>query len=242
MMLFILLFSRLVFASNLVWELPLEKAVPKAALFEPSTSAIYISLQSGEGAGIAKVSLEGKILDRALAVAHGEAGPLRAFDGNLYWVGGEKVWQVPLSDGKRKPFMDAPEGVNDIAVDKDGTVYLATSSGIQGANITNKPVTGLFILNRILYFIESGYLREYSLQDKKLSSSKLKFCSECNGLERNSAGVWLSLEKGKLIQVKDKKKTVLKSTGQGRIAYVFQMDSKNDFLVIPQSNSVRAER
>ena len=241
-MIFILLIAQLSFASSVVWELPLDSAEPRAVLFEPNSAAIYLSLQSGEAAGLVKIALDGKIIDRSFAVARGEAGPLRAFDDHLYWVGGEKVWKVPLQGGKQKTaLMNAPDNVNDIAVDKDGTVYLATNFGIEGAKITDKKVTGLFILDRILYFLEEGNLREFSLKDRKIKGKKTKFCSSCAGLERNSAGDWISVEAGKIILVKGKKKTAF-STGTGRIAYVFQMDTKNDFLVVPRKNSISAER
>jgi hypothetical protein len=185
-------------------------------------------------------SLEGKLTQASVASAKGTAGPLRAYDGKVYWAVGNSLWRFVLAEARLELVTEAPGTIADIAIGAGGKVYLGTKEGglyeKSGKRLTLKnqgaEVTGLFFLESSLFV-----LREKTLENAGHSSI---ICSSlCRGLERSSSGAWITASGAKILEVNGKKNRVLANLPEapGRISYVYRRDPKDDFLVIPLPDS-----
>jgi len=232
-----------------IWSLPYAGEMPVAAFFDASSGAIYVSVKEGERARLDRVSFAGKLEKKGVATGKGEPGPLRAFDGKLYWIVGSSV-QIVDPKGARGTVSHIPadKGIpTDIAVARDGSVFLAFSAGAlfrvseKGALLIRegKPISGLLLLQEHLHLLSAGMLETLNL-DKKEESSE-NFC-ECTGLERSSRSTWISTQKGKVLEGRQTILTLKAETG--RLAYVYRMDTAEDFFVLPfpKEGIVRAYR
>lgn len=242
-MLFGLLFSMLCFASEAqeIWRLPFPAGdKPVAAFFDAASGAIYVSVQEGGRARLDRVSLQGKLEKKAVATAKGEPGPLRAFDGKLYWVAGGGV-QIVDPKGARSSVPGVPDSAkaSDIAVGRDGEVYLVLgqtdlyriSGGQAQALRKGKKITGIFLLLDRLYLLSEGKIVSFPAgKEPALERTESKLC-DCAGLERTSAGAWLTVKGG---EVRAGEKAILTLKAEiGRPAYVYRMDAAEDFFVLP---------
>lgn len=236
-----------------IWSLKIEGGKPEAAFFDVASSSLYVSVaENGGGARLDKVSLEGKLEEKGAFKAKGEAGPLRAYGGKLFWVAGERVMVLdPKESGtlELKPYPNGKGTALDIAIARDGAVYLSFAGGslwrvgekTEGVSLSgNGNVRALFVLNDKLHYLQDGKLFARSEAQPKAVLSET-FC-DCRWLERTSAGHWLTV-KGSQVLVARKPVLTLK-TEIGRPAYVFRMDTTQDFFVLPlpEENSVRAYR
>ncbi len=200
-----------------------------------------------------RVSLDGKREKKEVAKAPGAPGPLRAFDGNLYWIAGEQVKSFS-PEGKQVNELTISGGQGDpvdIAVGS-GLIYLGMPNGsllqIIGKKTTvaaqGAPISGLFLLADTLFVLRGTRFESLGLSGAK--STKL-FCElNCHGLERTSAGQWLTVQAGRVLELEGGRAEPLLSTGKeiGRLAYVYRKEAKDDFFVLPfpQDGMIRAYR
>lgn len=223
--------------NQVVWEHRYKNEAPQAVYFDAVSSSIYVSLNEGNSARLDKFDTEGKFVE---TVAHevGEAGALRSYDGAIFWIVGNDIFKVKNSAKKILSFLAKP---NDLAIDPQGKIYVALKNGeIWKEEVkinSGEEVKGLLYLDD-LYFI-----RKEKIQS--LSGKKIPFC-DCTGLERASNQSWLAA-RGNTVQMieKNKMKKLLEAGGEmGRISYVYRMNDKEDFLVLPlpKLKQVRAIR
>jgi hypothetical protein len=227
-----------------IWSLDYAGEKPVAAFFDAASGAVYVSVQDSNGRGrLDRVSLEGKFEKKGLATSAGVPGPMRAYDGKIYWIVGSSV-QIVDPKGARGSIVGDPEltRANQIAVDKDGNVYLIRGNllvRVDGKKEElvweGKNLRGLFLYLNELNLLSDGKLVSLVL-DPKTGKAKSKeespFCAECSGLERTSSGKWLTSEHGKVF-VDGKPILTLEVDYVGYPAYVFRMNPDEDFFVLP---------
>lgn len=217
-----------------------------AAFFDAASGALYVSVKDSNGRGrLDRVSLDGKIEKRGMASSSEEPGPIRAFDGKLYWVAGKESIQIVDPKGARASVPNVPEKVraSDIAVDRNGAIYLV----LQGNAVyrlanktaeklwTGKRIMGMFLYLDRLFLLVDGNVVSFSLKNFSESPRSEGPLADCYGLERTSAEKWLCVQKGKVL-VDGKPLLTLKTESIGHPAYVFRMDPSEDFFVLPLSD------
>jgi hypothetical protein len=238
-MILALLFSVLALAAEpqVLWSLPYPGEKPVAVFFDATSGALFVSVKEGERARLDRVSLDGKIEKKGLATAKGEPGPLRAFDGKLYWIAGSAV-QIVDPKGGRGSMPNVPEKslATDIAISRDGAVFLAFRDGSlyrlkeKRAELLKqgKPIRALLLLQDQLHVLRAGALETMSLAKSEEASEA--FC-DCTGLERSSRATWLTVQGPKVLE--GKRPLLTLKTEIGRLAYVYRMNTDEDFFVLP---------
>lgn len=241
-----------------VWELSFSSGKPTAVFFDVASGALFVSLRDQESGRIAKVSLEGKIQNEKVAASQGVPGPLRSFDGRIYWISGDQVqsWGRTgvVSEGHfPKELGDAV----DLAITRNRVIYLGTTSGavvrlqdgVFSRELGGAPVTGLFLLEDTLHILRGTRLHFLTLgAESEAERASMALCEvNCYGLERTNGGNWLTVSKGGVLEVNGAgRSTLLLSTSQklGRPAYVYRRDPKDDFYVLPfqEEGKIRAYR
>lgn len=237
-----------------IWSLKVEGR-PQAVFFDAATSALWVSVNDGNGrARLDKVSLEGKREEKGAFGARGEAGALRAYGGNLFWVVGSSVKVFDPKKGSslelRHYPAEAKGTASDIAIARDGAIYLsfindsmwrvgeAAAAPAEAAG--TGPVKGLFVLSDKHYLLRGSELwwRQEKAEKK---FAREPFC-DCRWLERTSAGKWLTTRDGEVLIGLEPVLTL--KTRIGRPAWVFRMDSTQDFFVLPlpEQGMLRAYR
>jgi hypothetical protein len=247
--LWLLLGSLLAHAALPAWENTFDIAVegkPRAVFFDAGTSSLLISLDANGGARVDRYSLEGKLQEKGTMKAAGEAGALRAYDVNLYWIaGGKLIASGPHGKALALSEAFAPGNFTDVTVLRGGKPLAVGPAGVTSAEMANAgypQATGVYqYLNDVYVLFAGGKLTR--LGEKKSE----KVCKDCRWLERTSAGDWLFVEGKKLIRHVTGKKSfpfLEFSSAPGRPAYVFQKDPADDLVLVPlpEEGKVKAFR
>ncbi len=233
-----------------IWSVEYLGEKPTAAFFDAASGSIYVSVDERNGrARLDRVSLAGVVEKRGMATFQGAAGPLRAYDGKIYWAAGSSV-QIVDPKGARTSMPATPglTRVSAIAVDRHGVVYLLenelvvyrvgsleASMYIEGGKLSgSKKFRGLFLyLDRLYLALDNRLLSFAPAKDGEQMQPKDEgaFC-DCRFLERTSAGKWLTTAGGRVL-VDGKSILTLKTGELGHPAYVFRMDTAEDFFVLP---------
>lgn len=214
-------------AASPLWQFEYKTEIPKAVFFEASSGFLFVSVNDSKKARLDKFDLKGNFIE-TVASLEGEAGPMRAYDGTIYWVVGNSVFGV--TEGKTKKIFTYPNLPSDIAIDSKGKIFLGFPNGeiLQGQEkITlGAPVQGLLYYVDSLYVLRSGKIESL---DKK---TKLDFC-DCLGLEKTSSS-WIATKNEKVYMLGSKKIKSLEAGSEiARFAFVYRMDEKENFLVLP---------
>ena len=235
-----------------LWTLEFKGEHPVAVFFDAASSSLFVSVRSAGGASghIAKVSQAGKLENADFATSGEPLGALRAFDGRIFWIAGNQVFSKGR-DGVRNEGSVAAElgDLCDIAVDRKGVVYVGTSAGylvrIRGGVVSaeqkGQPVTGLFLYQDTLQLLRGTQLQSITVSARTdPQASSIPFCAkECRGLERTGTGKWLTVSGAQALEVGNGGSPRIlysapaSSPALGRPAYVYQMNSDDDFFVVP---------
>ena len=201
------------------WNAPLP-GDGRAAYFFAQQNKILVSVQFPEKSELLQLDFDGKNPLVLTTVAEGGAGAIRSYEGTIFWVVGKSVFSV--TEGKASAKIQSEKKIADISVSQKGELLLAKGEGI-------------FFLWPDLFRLEEGILFQ---KDKKLP---LK-CSGCWGLEKIPGGAWFSSRGTEVVELgKNKPKAVLSLEREiGRIGYIYARDSKDDILLVPVGNSLRA--
>jgi hypothetical protein len=237
-----------------LWSLEFKGEHPEAAFFDAASGAIFVSVRNknGESGRIAKVSQTGKLEIERFAESKGPPGALRAFDGKIFWISGNQV-QSKGDEGVHTEGTVATEfgALRDIAVDRHGTIYVGTSngtlvqlrSGVASAVKKGQPITGLFLSQDTLHILRGTKLQSIIVSTTaEPAATSLPFICEkdCSGLERTGAGKWLTVNGRRVIEVGASAHTLYEAPNAkamlGRPAYVYQMNTEDDFFVVPVPN------
>ena len=235
-----------------IWSLKVE-GKPVAAFFDAASSAIFVSVNEGSGkARLDKISLEGKLEAKGVARHAGAAGPMRAYSGQIFWVAGKTVQRVD-PEGGSKTFAEIdqldPENTY-LAIDRKGALILLAGqvSKFEGRTLSplleKENTKGLFLLLDKLFYLSGDTVSSVSLKGAEAGKHKREApCHDCRYLERTSSGHWLSVSMGKNLSINNR--VVLELDAEiSHPAYVFRMDSTQDFFVLPlpEQGMLRAYR
>ncbi len=137
----------------------------------------------------------------------------------------------------------------DIAGGRGPVIYVGTTGGYLAHLVTGgppsqdlkgAPITGMFLLQNTLHLLRGRRLEEFGLSAGAApEESGLNVCDrKCGGLERTSAGNWLTVSGNRVLAVNGRAdaRTLYRAspkTELGRPAYVYRMNTKEDFFVLP---------
>jgi len=116
-----------------IWETDSVVAVPESVL--PAKNILYVSLIDGGGwnvdgkGGVAKLSLDGKILDSTWITSLNAPKGLGIYGNKLYVADISEVVVIEIQNGKveKKISIDSAKGLNDITVTEKGIIYVSDS-------------------------------------------------------------------------------------------------------------------
>lgn len=112
-------------------------AQPESAYYSPTSGAIFISNVDGAPAtkdskgSIQKVSVDGKMLNGAFVTGLNAPKGIRSYNGKLFVADIDKLLIINEKSGKIEKKVPVPgaQFLNDVAIDKKGTVYISDTTG-----------------------------------------------------------------------------------------------------------------
>lgn len=129
-----------------IWSSDTILKTPESVLYDAENEILYVSNIDGtdpwaaDGKGsIGKVGLDGKIIAVDWVPGLNSPKGLGIYKGHLYAADNGEVVVIDIKEAKiiHKIKVDGAEGLNDISVDKNGTVYVSDSKTKQLFKITN---------------------------------------------------------------------------------------------------------
>ncbi|MCW3117920.1 MAG: ATP/GTP-binding protein [Chitinophagaceae bacterium] len=159
------------------WETDTLLKVPESVLYDAAGKVLYVSNIDGQdpwaadGKGsIGKVSLDGKIIAVDWVTGLNAPKGLGLYQDRLYAADLDKVVVIDIKEGKISQTLavDGAEGLNDIAIDKNGVVYVSDSKAKRVYRIENgkaavflenlKRPNGLFAGKEGWYVLDDGIM------------------------------------------------------------------------------------
>jgi hypothetical protein len=155
-----------------LWESDTTLAIPESVLFDKNV--LYVSLIDGQGwdadgkGEIAKMDKNGKVLNATWATGLNAPKGMGLWDKKLFVADISEVAVINTATGKieSKIAVEGATGLNDITIDKKGTVYVSDSKLGNVHRITNgkaelylsglKGVNGLKAIDNDLYILTSN--------------------------------------------------------------------------------------
>ena len=118
-----------------IWRLDSELNRPESVTYDTQTNALYVSCIVGKGADkdgngyIAKVSLQGKLLNKRWATGLDGPKGLAIDNGILYASDIDRLVAIDINSGKivAKYPAEGATFLNDVAIDAKGSVYMSDS-------------------------------------------------------------------------------------------------------------------
>ncbi len=250
---------------ELKWKTDTLLRVPESVLYDQSKKVLYVANIDGapdgkDGAGfISKVNLNGKIENLKWVTGLDAPKGLGVFGASLYVADISRVVVIDIASGKitSKIEVEGAKFLNDITVDKKGTVYVSdTGTGKIHILKNNKAelyfessefkgINGLLALNNELYVVDFGTGTNYKLSaDKKL----VKFTTTSEGADGvvpvGDGSFLVSNWNGEVYHVsaKGESKKLLDTKDQKVSAADIEYDAKSKTLYVPTffANTVTA--
>jgi len=190
------------------WSTDTTLATPESVLFDAQNKILYVSLINGPNdqadgkGGVAKVDLNGKILDTNWVTGLNAPKGLGKYGNTLYAADLNEVAVIDIASGKvtKKMTVDGAQFLNDIAVDAKGNVYVSDTRTGKVHKIENGTVTtylenlknpnGLLALGNDLYVLASGSLYKAGA-DKKLTTIAEGMDASTDGVEQVKPGEYI---------------------------------------------------
>ena len=165
-----------------IWATDTTLRTPESVLFDAPNNILYVSLIDGQGGdkdgkgGVAKVGTDGQIIDANWVTGLSAPKGMGILDGNLYVTDLTDLVQVDLATGKiaKKIPVEGAEGLNDVSIGEDGTVYFSDKNkGKIHAYKDGKVETyhegidnpnGVLVAGDELLYTESGKLQKIDAQ------------------------------------------------------------------------------
>ncbi|MPR35829.1 SMP-30/gluconolactonase/LRE family protein [Salmonirosea aquatica] len=165
-----------------VWATDTTLRTPESVLLDDANNMLYVSLIDGQGGdkdgkgGIAKVGTDGKIIDANWVTGLSAPKGMAITGGQLYVTDLTELVQIDLATGKiaKKIAVDGAEGLNDVTVDGNGTIYFSDKNagkihtykdgqvGTYHEGIDNP--NGVLAISDGLLYTESGKLQKLDAQ------------------------------------------------------------------------------
>ncbi len=182
-----------------IWETEATIQVPESVLFSAKGKLLYVAQIDGKAGekdgkgGIAKVGLDGKIIDKDWVTGLNAPKGMGIWANKLYVADITEVVEIDLKSGKitQKIAIEGSEFLNDLTIDKKGNIYVSDSNThkvhlIQKGKASlyfddlTRP-NGLLAIGNDLLIADSGAL-------KKLSADK-KLVTIAEGMEKSTDGI-----------------------------------------------------
>jgi sugar lactone lactonase YvrE len=238
------------------WKTDTLLRVPESVLFNAGKRVLYVANIDGnpegkDGAGfISKVGLNGKIENLKWVTGLDAPKGMGLFGSTLYVADISRVVVIDISSGKitNKIEIDGAKFLNDITIDKKGTVYVSDTNTGKIHTIKNnkaelyfespefKGINGLLALPDELYIVDFGTGTNYKLSaDKKLT----KFGTTSEGADGvvpvGNGDFLVSNWNGEIYYVtaKGESTKVLDTKDQKVSAADIEFDPKTKMLFIP---------
>lgn len=245
-----------------LWETDPNLPVPESVLFDADAKVLYVSLIDGKGGekdgkgGVALVNLDGTIKNANWITGLNAPKGLGKYKGKLYIADLDEVVVADIKTGKVEQKISIPSAkfLNDVTVDKSGTIYVSDSQTKSIFQVKNhvpsvyfespERPNGLLALGNDLLILDSGKLYKLD-KNKKLTQLAEGMEKSTDGIEQVKPGEYIvSCWIGVVYYVTDKGqvKTLLdtreSSTNSADIGY----DAKKKIVYIPTfaKNSVAA--
>jgi hypothetical protein len=203
------------------WSTDTTLATPESVLFDAQNKILYVSLINGQPdqadgkGGIAKVNLDGKVLDTNWVTGLNAPKGLGEYGNTLYAADLNEVVVIDIPSGKvtKKIPVEGAQFLNDITVDTKGNVYVSDTRTGKVHKIENGTVTtylenlknpnGLLALGNDLYVLASGVLYKADA-GKKLTTIAEGMDASTDGVEQVKPGEYIvSCWNGVVYYVKD---------------------------------------
>jgi hypothetical protein len=190
------------------WSTDTMLAIPESVLFDAQNKILYASLINGQPdqadgkGGVAKVNLDGKILDANWVTGLNAPKGLGKYGNTLYAADLTEVAVIDITSGNvtKKIPVEGAQFLNDITVDSKGNVYVSDSRTGKVHKIENGTVStylenlknpnGLLALGDDLYVLASGSLYKAGT-DKKLTTIAEGMDASTDGVEQVKPGEYI---------------------------------------------------
>jgi len=191
-----------------LWATDTTLPTPESVLFDAQDKLLYVSLIDGDGGakdgkgGVAKVGLDGKIIDKGWISGLDAPKGMGKYNGMLYVADLTDIVVIDITAGKIAKKIPVPGAIflNDLTVDSKGIVYVSDSragkiyriendtpavyvEGIKGAN-------GVLAVGDDLYMLGSGSLFKADAQ-KNVTSIASGMENSTDGIEEVKPGEFL---------------------------------------------------
>ncbi|MCU0354865.1 MAG: SMP-30/gluconolactonase/LRE family protein [Cytophagales bacterium] len=174
-----------------VWETDTSLTTPEAVLYDARTKIIYVSCINGapaaenNGSFIAKISPDGKVIQRKFTENLNSTKGMAMANGKLYVTELTKLTEIDLKTGKVLKRHDVPDAkfLNDISADEKGNVYFTDMRGnslwmLQNGTVSqlaaNQPLNNpnglLYEKGRLLVGNGDGKILALDLKTKQFST------------------------------------------------------------------------
>lgn len=235
------------------WSTDTALAIPESVLFDGQNKILYASLINGQPdqadgkGGIAKVDLDGKILDTNWVTGLNAPKGLGKYNNTLYAADLTEVAVIDVPSGKvtKKMSVEGAQFLNDVTVDAKGNVYVSDTRTGKVHKIENGVVTtylenlkspnGLLALGDDLYVLASGSLYKAGA-DKKLITIAEGMDASTDGVEQVKQGEYIvSCWSGVVYYVKDdgSKQQLLDTRADKTNSADIGYDATNKIVYVP---------
>ncbi len=193
----------------LKWETDSTLKVPESVLFDKANNLLYVSNIDGQdpwkadGKGsIGKVGLDGKIIAADWVSGLESPKGLGMYNGKLYAADLTNLVIIDIASGKieQKIAIAGAVGLNDIAIDGQGVVYISDSPGKQVFRFANgkseifldklNGPNGLYINGTDIYVLDNQAMHKVNT-DKTLTKVVDGLDGNADGLERISGNDYI---------------------------------------------------
>jgi hypothetical protein len=242
------------------WETAKEFITPESVCYNSDLQLIYVSnintrsASSDPGGFISTLTPEGEIKQLKWVTGLNDPKGMGIYNGLLYVADVNRVAEIDISSGTIRKFFDIPgaKGLNDIAVDQFGAVYISDKSSTSIYRIYNDKAevwlddkilagpNGLFVENDKL-MIGCGKIVLADLKDKKIISW-LEKTGGIDGLEGAGDGSYLFSDWSGNVYLVDtdrKIEKILDTTAAGINAADIEFIPEKRLLLVPTFNDNR---
>ena len=248
-----------------IWSLSESLSKPESVIYDQDRDVLYVSNIDGSGAAkdgngyITKVSMQGKVLDKAWVTGLDAPKGLAMLNNNLYVSDIDELIVIDIKAGKisARHAAEGAQFLNDVAVDANGNVHVSDTRGNRIYRLNNGKLdiwlnekllanpNGLYIENESLIMAaadvdaaepgSSRYLQKVSLKSKKIKAlADKKFAGNLDAIEAEMSGGYFLTDwkAGKVIHFsKANGARVLLEPGPGTADLDYIAD--NSLLVVP---------
>lgn len=249
--------SSLLFAQHKlekIWETDSVLKVPESVLFDGNNKVLYASNIDGtdpwakDGKGsVAKVGLDGKVIATEWVSGLNAPKGMGLYKGKLYVADLNELVVIDIAGGKieKRIAVTGAEGLNDVSVGKNGTVYVSDSKlkkifvvkdGVSELLLdTLKGPNGVLMRGDDFYLLDAGGMFKMN-KDKTLTKITDGMEGGTDGIENISGNDFIvSCWQGVVWYVKadGSKQQLLDSRADKKNSADIGMDAKNKIIYVP---------